>query len=88
MREKINEKVSVVTVFSAKRRAAAPYVVSWQNKEYKVGEIGYHHTIKDGEVLHHIYELADKESTLWMRLNFDTSTMQWTLEAVSDGLAS
>jgi hypothetical protein len=87
MREKINEKVSVVTIFSAKKRTFAPYVVSWQNIEYKVGEIGYHHAVKDGEVLHHIYELVDRERTLWMRLNFDTSNLHWTLEAISDGLA-
>ena len=87
MREKINQTVSVVTIFSAIKRYSAPYVVSWQNKEYKVGEIGYHHTVNDGQVLHHIYEVADKEQTIWMRLNFNTSNLQWTLEAVSDGLA-
>jgi len=85
MREKINQRVSVVTVFSAKQRAAAPYLISWQNKDYQVGKIGYHHTVRQGETLHHIYELVDKDNTMSFRLNFDTSNLHWTLEAVSDG---
>lgn len=85
MREKINEKVSVVMCFSAAKRTALPYIISWQNREYKVGSIGYHHTVRDGNSLHHIYELTDKENTLSFRLNLDTSNLHWTLEAVSDG---
>jgi len=87
MREKINEKISVVTVFSAKQRAASPYMLNWQNKDYHVGQIGYHHTVRRGETLHHIYEVTDKDSNLAFRLNFDTSNLHWVLETVSDGLA-
>lgn len=88
MREKINQKISVVTVFSARQKAAAPYMINWQNKDYHVGKVGYHHTIRRGETLHHIYEIVDKENRLHFRLNFDTSNLHWTLEAISDGLAS
>jgi hypothetical protein len=88
MREKINEEVSVVMYYSARRREAVPHTISWQNREYVVGKIGYHHTVKDGATLHHIFELVDKEQTLWFRLNLDTANLHWTLEAVSDGLAS
>ena len=88
MREKINEEVSVVMYYSARKRLALPHLVSWQNREYFVGKIGYHHTVKDGQTLHHIFELVDKEQTIWFRLNLDTSNLHWLLEAVSDGLAS
>ena len=88
MKEKINQEVSVITVFSAKQRASAPYLLSWQNRDYQVGKIGYHHTIRKGEILHHIYELTDKDSALCFRLNFDTSNLHWTLEAIHDGLAN
>ncbi len=88
MREKINEEVSVVMYYSARRRVATPHLISWQNVEYNVGKIGYHHTVKDGITLHHIYELVDKEQKLWFRLNLDTSNLHWKLEAVSDGLPS
>lgn len=87
MRTKIDEEVSVIMYYSAKRRAAVPHLISWQNKEYPVGEIGYHHTVRDGAILHHIYELVDKDNTIWFRLNLDTSNLHWKLETISDGLA-
>ena len=88
MREKINEEVSVVMYYSARQRLALPHTISWQNKEYSVGKIGYHHTVREGTTLHHIFELVDRENTLWFRLNLDTSNLHWLLEAVSDGLAT
>lgn len=88
MREKINEEVSVVMYYSSKKRLALPHLISWQNKDYAVGKIGYHHTVKAGATLHHIFELVDKEDTLWFRLNLNTDNLHWTLEAVSDGLAT
>lgn len=87
MREKINEEVSVVMYYSARKRIALPYVIHWQNTEYEVGKIGYHHTLNVGTTLHHIFELVDKQESLWFRLNLDTSTLHWLLEAVSDGLS-
>lgn len=86
MREKINEEISVVMYYSAQRRQALPYSLRWQNREYKVGKIGYHHATKDGAILHHIYELVDDQSNLWFRLDLDTSNLHWKLQAVSDGL--
>ena len=88
MREKINEEVGVIMVYSAKRRVALPHLISWQNKDYKVGKIGYHHKIKDGATVHHIFELVDTDETLHFRLNLNTDNLHWVLEAVSDGLAS
>ncbi len=88
MKEKINQEVSVVSVFSAKQRVAAPYLLSWRSTDYQVGSIDYHHTIRRGETLHHIYEVVDKDNLLHFRLNFDTSNLHWTLEAIHDGLAA
>ncbi len=87
MREKINEEVSVIMYYSAKQRLALPRVIRWQNSDYTVGKIGYQHAVKDGQTLHHIFELVDKEGLMWFRLNLDTSNLHWKLEAVSDGLA-
>lgn len=86
MREKIDEEVSVVMVYSARKRTALPHLISWQNKEYKVGKIGYHHLIYSGRVQHHIFELTDADNNLWFRLNFNTQNLHWRLEAISDGL--
>jgi hypothetical protein len=87
MKERINEEVSVVMYYSSKQRTALPHLLSWQNKEYQVGKIGYHHKVKQGATLHHIFELVDRDNNLWFRLNLNTSNLHWVLEAVSDGLA-
>lgn len=88
MLERIDKEVSVVMYFSAKRRVALPHTISWQNREYSVDEIGYHHMVYEGKTLHHIFELTVKEADLWMRLRLDTGNLHWTLEKVSDGLAA
>ena len=86
MRETINEAVSVVLYYSAKKREALPLLVRWQNKDYAVGKLGYYHKVKVGDTLHHIFEVVDKDNTLHFRLNLDTSNLHWTLEATNDGL--
>ncbi len=48
MREKIDEEVSVDMVYSAKHRRAVPYSLAWRNTDYRVGKVGYHHTVKEG----------------------------------------
>ncbi len=88
MREKIDEEVSVVMYFSARQRLALPHLIDWRGRQYNVGKIGYHHSVWEGKTLHHVFELVDKEQTLWFRLNLDTSNLHWKLEAISDGLAS
>lgn len=86
MRETINENVSVIMVYSASKRMALPHLIGWQNREYKVGKIGYHHKIYEGKVLKHIFEITDKDESMWFRLVLDTSNLHWKLEMVSDGL--
>lgn len=86
MREQIGKEVSVVMYFSARQRLALPHLLRWQNKDYQVGKIGYHHSVKEGATLHHIFEFIDSEGTMWFRLNFNTANLHWKLEAVSDGL--
>ena len=88
MREKIDEEVSVVMFYSAQQRRALLHTISWQNKDYTVKDLGYHHSYYEGKVLYHIFELTVKEADLWMRLNLNTKNLHWTLEAVSDGLAN
>ena len=86
MREQIGEEVSVVMYYSARHRLALPHMIRWQNKDYQVGKIGYHHSVKEGVTLHHIFELVDADKTLWFRLDLNTANLHWKLDAVSDGL--
>ncbi len=88
MRTVINEEVSVVMSYSAKRKQVIPYILYWQNKDYYLGKVDYHHSYMDGRERQHVFELVDKEQTLWFRLRLDSSDLHWTLETVHDGLAT
>ena len=88
MREKVNQEVSVVSYYSAKQKVFVPHLLHWQNKDYSLGPVDFHHDYMDGQERQHIFELCDKETSLWFRLRLNTANLHWTLEAVHDGLAS
>lgn len=87
MKQKINEEVTVVSYYSARAQKFVPYRLSWQNKEYELAPTDYYHSYMEGRERQHIFELVDKEETLWFRLRLDGLNLHWTLEAVHDGLA-
>jgi hypothetical protein len=87
MRQKINEEVSVVMYYSAKQKKAVPYLLHWQNKDYALGHVDYYHNYMEGREKQHIFELVDKETSIWFRLRLNSSNLHWILEAIHDGLA-
>lgn len=87
MKQMIDEEVSVVMYYSVSLKQAVPYILHWQHKDYRLGVVDYHHSYMEGRERQHIYELVDKEETLWFRLRLDSSNLHWTLEAIHDGLA-
>jgi hypothetical protein len=88
MREKINEEVSIVTYYNAKQKTTVPYLLHWQNRDYALGQVDYYHSYLKGRDRQHVFELTDKNTTLWFRLRLDSSNLHWTLEAIHDGLAT
>lgn len=88
MREKVNEEVSVVMYYSAKKKMAVPHLLQWKNIDYVLGQIDYYHSYMEGQDKQHVFELVDKNRSLWFRLRLDSTNLHWTLEAVHDGLAS
>lgn len=61
-----------------------PRWINWNNKTYKVERLGFHHTYREGKTLYHIFSITTK--TLFMRLIFDTETLNWRLTDVEDGI--
>lgn len=88
MREKINEEVSVVMIYSAKQKKIEPRLLRWKNKDYVLGQVDYYHSYMEGCDKQHIFELVDNDSSLWFRLRLDSSNLHWTLETIHDGLAT
>lgn len=85
MRMEINQEVSVVMYYSARGRRFVPCRVNWQSKDYNLGPVDYYHSYMDGRERQHIFELCDKECTLWFRLRLNGLNLHWTLDAVHDG---
>lgn len=86
MSEIINEKVSVITVYDSEKGVVIPKKIKWQNRIYTIDKIGYHHTLKEGRKLIHIFSVAN--ASIALKLRFDSETLHWTLEEISDGIAS
>ncbi len=88
MKETINQEVSVVMYFTAKKQRVVPYLLNWQNQDYKLASVSYHHSYMEGKDRQHIFELTDAGQTLHFRLRLNSSNLHWTLEAIHDGLAT
>ena len=88
MTETINEKVSVVTLFKASplKNEVVPYLVKWQGRNYKIKKVGFHHLIREGRNVFHIFTVSTQN--LDFRLKFDTANMHWILEEITDGFAN
>lgn len=81
----LTENIDVLSIYTRSKGGFLPKRIRWRGKVYKNLKLGYHHTVKIGNVLHHIFHVANV--TLAFRLNFDTEVLSWTLTEVSDGLA-
>jgi hypothetical protein len=85
MTEAIHQQVSVVAIYHMTKGVVMPWRVKWSGRTYNITKLGYHHKIKDGRYVHHIFSVAS--DTLYFKLMLDTETLHWWLEEVSDGLA-
>ncbi len=83
MNEQIFEKVSMITSYNHEKNKAVPYKMRWRLRDYFIKKIAYHHTIREGRNLFHIFHVSD--GNLDFRLKFDTENLDWVLEEVSDG---
>lgn len=82
--DEVNELVDVLCLSKRGRGIIVPLKFKWRDRYYSMIQIGLTHPKREGRVLHHIFEGTDGK--LMFRLNYNTETLQWTLEATSDGL--
>jgi len=83
MRE-VNEGIDVLSLSKRGKGIIVPLKLKWHGRYYSMIQIGLVHPRREGRVLHHIFEGTD--GNLMFRLAYNTETLQWTLEAISDGL--
>jgi len=83
MLEKINEVVSVIASYNSEKNRFIPYKMRWRLRDYFIKRLAYHHKIREGRSLFHIFHVTD--GNLDFRIRFDTESLNWILEEVSDG---
>ena len=83
MRETIQEKVSVTTVFDSGTNQVIPKHLKWQGRLRTINQVGLHHTYRTGRTLIHVFSVTD--GTTFFRLELNTENLHWLLTEVSDG---
>lgn len=84
MTEHIHERVDVITIYrKASVPQVMPYKIKWNGRIYLIKHLGYHHKVKEGKTIIHIFSCSSE--TLGFRLRFNSDTLSWILEEVEDG---
>jgi hypothetical protein len=83
MIQKLKVPVTVISLFDHRKRVYAPTKVIFDGREFDVVKVGYHHTVRDGRTLLHVFSVASHSS--YFKLVHNTNTLAWELEEVDDG---
>jgi hypothetical protein len=82
MQEVINEKVSVIFSYNRETGLTMPKKLRWQGRDYSITRLSYHHCLKEGKALFHIFHVTDGHIDFRLRLN--TDNLHWILEEIYD----
>lgn len=85
MNERLEEKVSVITVYNSTKGTVFPWKLKWHDRLYAIDIIGYHYKVTKGAILYHFYTVSSGSTAFKLRL--DTSNLHWTLEELYDATA-
>lgn len=86
MNTAVNEPVSVLMVFDKLKNSVMPKKIKWRGREYLITKLGYHHKIKIGNTLMHIFSVCTDSVAFKLQLN--TDNLHWILEEVYDSSAA
>ena len=78
MPESIDESVSVSLLNNT------PKGLAWRGRRYLFTKLCFHHTVREGRSLLHIYSVTDGAN--FFKLQLDTETLTWKLLEVDNGL--
>lgn len=83
MLEKPDEKVSVISIYNKDNASVMPYRMKWRNNYIVFKEVAYHHLVRQGRLIIHVFHVTD--GSMDYRLHLYTDTLHWKLIEVSDG---
>lgn len=84
MIESVNQKVDILAISRKGKGIVVPIKMQWNDRTYKIKKIGLQYPVREGRVLYHYFECTD--GNLSFKLQYNTETLQWSLETISDGL--
>ncbi len=82
MRRSLGEPISVVYYFDARTKTIKPYQLTWNNQDYRLGAIDFHHKTNVGGTLLHHFSLCDEDESVYFKLQLNTDNLHWELEEV------
>lgn len=80
MRKSLGEPISVVYYFDARNKKVKPFQLTWNNQDYLLGSVDYHHKTRDGTTLIHHFTLCDKARQMYFKIALNTNNLHWELE--------
>jgi len=83
MLEKVNEKVSVLSLYNHEKNHFIPYKMRWRLRDYFIKRLAYYHKIREGRNIFHIFHVTD--GNLDFKIRLDAENLNWILEEISDG---
>lgn len=84
MRQEINVPVSVIMDFNHYQDKIKPIQIQWNNRDYRIEEVGMHHHFYQGKKLFHVFSVTSKG--MFFKLLLNTENLFWKLMEVDDGL--
>lgn len=60
-----------------------PKAILWEGRVYQVRQVGYHHTVRTGRTLYHVFSVTC--DGLFFRIVCNTDTLSWEVEEIADG---
>ncbi len=76
------EKVSVLSVYNHQKGGFAPRKIRWKDRIYQITQVGYHHKVRLGRTMLHVFSVCN--DAMAFKLHFNADTLEWVLEEVSD----
>jgi hypothetical protein len=84
MSETIDESVSVDLLSNHIKKRVYPWVVHWRGIRYLITKVGFHHMVREGRIVMHIFSVTDGNT--FFKLKFNTETLGWRLLEIEHGI--
>ncbi len=77
MAESIDESVSVDLLSNHLKGKAWPWVIHWRGNRYLITKVGFHHVVREGRTLLHVFSVTD--GITFFKLQLNAETLLWKL---------